>query len=119
MNQSHPTIYINKRDGSEAVVVASNIRGLFGRNLIAVRRLSGSGYTYIVGLNWFKKKYWAHPVKEVKDKKWSPLKIAERDVILRQLGLNSWNKNRTRKDLKITINTLNAKIIKYGLVKPL
>ncbi len=45
----------------------------------------------------------------------SPLEIAEKRVIAHYLAKNHYNKNRTRKELAITVNTLNAKIRKYKL----
>ena len=45
----------------------------------------------------------------------SPLEKAERRVISEYLRKNNYNKNRTRIELDITVNTLNAKIIKYGI----
>jgi Sigma-54 interaction domain len=51
----------------------------------------------------------------------TPLEKAERRVISEYLRKNNYNKNRTRIELNITVNTLNAKIIKYGIkgLKPL
>ncbi|MCB1175149.1 MAG: sigma 54-interacting transcriptional regulator [Leptospiraceae bacterium] len=48
----------------------------------------------------------------------SPLEVSERKVIKDYLIKNRYNKNRTRKELDITINTLNAKIDKYGIDLP-
>lgn len=45
----------------------------------------------------------------------SPLEEEEKKVITKYLLKNNFNKNRTRKDLRITVNTLNAKIDKYGI----
>ncbi len=45
----------------------------------------------------------------------SPLEESEKKVILECLIKNRFNKNRTRLDLNITINTLNSKIQKYGI----
>lgn len=45
----------------------------------------------------------------------SPLEECEKRVILEYLMKNRFNKNRTRLDLSITINTLNSKIQKYGI----
>lgn len=48
----------------------------------------------------------------------SPLEMAERRVISEYLKKNNYNKNRTRIELDITVNTLNAKIEKYGIRLP-
>lgn len=48
----------------------------------------------------------------------SPLEMAERKVISDYLRKNNYNKNRTRLELDITINTLNAKLEKYGIKIP-
>lgn len=48
----------------------------------------------------------------------TPLERAERKVIVDYLKKNNYNKNRTRLELDITVNTLNAKIIKYGIELP-
>lgn len=48
----------------------------------------------------------------------TPLERAERKVILDFLRKNNFNKNRTRTELNITVNTLNAKIRKYGIELP-
>ena len=48
----------------------------------------------------------------------TPLERAERKVIVDYLKKNNFNKNRTRIELDITVNTLNAKIIKYGIELP-
>lgn len=48
----------------------------------------------------------------------TPLERAERKVIVDYLKKNNFNKNRTRLELDITVNTLNAKIIKYGIELP-
>lgn len=117
MNQ--PTIYINKIDSSEAVVMAGNIRGPFGIDLLAIRELGNGGHSKIVRLTTFNRLYEAVPEREKTGEKLTPLEYAQKKVIVRQLLLNKWNKNRTKNDLGITINTLNAKIEKYGLVKPL
>ncbi len=42
--------------------------------------------------------------------------MAEAGIIIDVLNRNNCNKNRSRKELRITINTLNAKIEKYGIV---
>lgn len=47
-----------------------------------------------------------------------PLERAERKVIFDHLLKNNFNKNRTRIELDITVNTLNAKILKYGIELP-
>ena len=39
-------------------------------------------------------------------------------MIVDYLKKNNFNKNRTRIELDITVNTLNAKIIKYGIELP-
>jgi len=46
----------------------------------------------------------------------TPLEEGEKNVILEYLQKNNFNKNKTRKDLGISINTLNTKIEKYGIV---
>lgn len=46
----------------------------------------------------------------------SPLEESEKRVITQYLHKNNFNKNRTRLDLNITINTLNSKIQKYGIL---
>jgi DNA-binding NtrC family response regulator len=56
-----------------------------------------------------------HVLPEISDSL-SPLEASERDVISRYLAQNNFNKNRTRLQLGITINTLNAKMEKYGIV---
>jgi transcriptional regulator with AAA-type ATPase domain len=48
----------------------------------------------------------------------SPLEEGERLLISQYLAKNKFNKNRTRIELGITVNTLNAKIQKYGLLAP-
>ncbi len=48
----------------------------------------------------------------------TPLELSEREVIIRYLQSNRYNKNRTRIDLGITINTLNAKVEKYKIPLP-
>lgn len=48
----------------------------------------------------------------------SPLEMAERRVISEHLKKNNYNKNRTRIELDITVNTLNAKMEKYGIRIP-
>jgi hypothetical protein len=48
----------------------------------------------------------------------TPLERAERKVIVDHLKKNNYNKNRTRIELDITVNTLNAKIIKYQIELP-
>ena len=48
----------------------------------------------------------------------TPLELSERETILRYLQSNKYNKNRTRIDLGITINTLNTKIEKYKIHFP-
>jgi len=45
----------------------------------------------------------------------SPLEEGERNVIIEYLQKNNYNKNKTRKELGISINTLNTKIGKYGI----
>lgn len=48
----------------------------------------------------------------------SPLELAEKRVITEFLRKNNYNKNRTRIELNITVNTLNAKIQKYQVWMP-
>ena len=48
----------------------------------------------------------------------SPLEESEQNVIFNQLQKNNYNKNKTSRDLKITINTLNAKMKLYGIHIP-
>ncbi len=48
----------------------------------------------------------------------SPLEAGERTLIAQFLTKNNFNKNRTRRELGITINTLKAKMLKYGLMVP-
>jgi DNA-binding NtrC family response regulator len=48
----------------------------------------------------------------------SPLEASEQFVIFNQLQKNNYNKNKTSRELKITINTLNAKINRYGIAVP-
>ena len=55
-----------------------------------------------------------HALPEISDSL-SPLEASERNVISRYLAQNNFNKNRTRLQLGITINTLNAKMEKYGI----
>lgn len=45
----------------------------------------------------------------------SPLEEGEKKTITEYLLKNNFNKNRTRKELRITVNTLVAKIDKYGI----
>ncbi|MDH5656442.1 MAG: helix-turn-helix domain-containing protein, partial [Spirochaetia bacterium] len=45
----------------------------------------------------------------------SPLEESEKIVISRYLKKNHFNKSKTKRELKITINTLNAKIKRYGI----
>ncbi len=45
----------------------------------------------------------------------SPLEESERRVILKYLAKNGFHKNKTSRELGITINTLNSKIEKYGI----
>ena len=45
----------------------------------------------------------------------SPLEEGEKQVIQEYLRKNSYNKSRTMRDLEITINTLNAKMQRYGI----
>lgn len=47
----------------------------------------------------------------------TPLEESEKQVILQYLQKNKFNKNKTRIELGITVNTLNAKIDKYGLAE--
>lgn len=49
------------------------------------------------------------------DSSLSPLELAEKAVIFSYLQSNGYNKNKTKNDLQITINTLNAKIKKYKI----
>jgi DNA-binding NtrC family response regulator len=55
---------------------------------------------------------------DVTDSKFGPLETSERLVIANYLRKNRYNKNRTRIQLGITINTLNAKINKYKIALP-
>jgi len=48
----------------------------------------------------------------------SPLDDAERRVIAKYLKKNGYNKSRTHRELGITMNTLKAKIDKYGIAVP-
>lgn len=48
----------------------------------------------------------------------SPLERSERDVIQHYLEKHEFNKSRTKDDLGITINTLKAKIKRYGIAEP-
>ena len=48
----------------------------------------------------------------------TPLERSERDIIQRYLQRHQFNKTRTKDDLGITINTLKAKIKRYGIVEP-
>ncbi len=45
----------------------------------------------------------------------TPLEDSERDVIVKYLKKNNFNKSKTRRDLGITINTLNSKMVRYGI----
>ena len=45
----------------------------------------------------------------------TPLEDSERDVIVKYLKKNNFNKSQTRRDLGITINTLNSKMQRYGI----
>lgn len=47
----------------------------------------------------------------------TPLEISEKRVIMHYLAKNKYNKNKTRKELDITVNTLNSKILKYKIQK--
>lgn len=49
----------------------------------------------------------------------SPLEESEKHVIINYLKKNKYNKNKTRLDLRITINTLNTKIKRYGISVPI
>lgn len=48
----------------------------------------------------------------------SPLEDSERRVIIKYLKKNAYNKSRTNRELGITLNTLKAKIDKYGIALP-
>ncbi len=48
----------------------------------------------------------------------SPLEESEKTVIVNYLKKNGYNKSQTIRDLKITINTLNAKIKRYDIRLP-
>lgn len=114
------TIYIDKRNGSKAEIMIAgevNFRQWFRRCAGVVVRIEG-GAPEIVRKDWFIECFDRQQLNPDVGE-WSPLESAEKRVIENQLFLNKWNKNRTRKELGITINTLNAKIIKHGMVKPL
>ena len=55
-------------------------------------------------------------IAEEGDASLTPLEAAEKKVIATYLLKHNGVKNRARKSLGITINTLNAKLIKYGIV---
>jgi DNA-binding NtrC family response regulator len=59
-----------------------------------------------------------HAETEVGPLKLGPLEESERRVILRYLRRNRFNKSATKRELGITINTLNAKIVKYAIAVP-
>ena len=48
--------------------------------------------------------------------KLSPLEESEKIVISRYLKKNAYNKSKTKRELRITINTLNAKMKRYGII---
>lgn len=48
----------------------------------------------------------------------SPLEYAEMMVVAEYYRRNKYNKTRTRKELGITVNTLKAKLRKYGIKAP-
>ncbi len=58
------------------------------------------------------------PLKNVSSSNLSPLEESEKKVISNYLQKNNYNKARTSRELDITINTLNAKMEKYGVVIP-
>lgn len=46
----------------------------------------------------------------------NPLEISEKNVITDSLNRNNLNKTNTKKELGITINNLNSKMEKYGII---